>query len=63
MTTAPQQPGAVAPKRRAAFVFIFITILFDMMALGLIIPILPKLIAGRTAAYAGGRKLSTERVG
>jgi MFS transporter, DHA1 family, tetracycline resistance protein len=44
MTTAPPEQGVSAPKRRAAFVFIFITILFDMMALGLIIPILPKLI-------------------
>ncbi len=45
MTAAPLQQGAPPPQRRAAFVFIFITILFDMMALGLIIPILPKLIA------------------
>jgi len=45
MTEAPHEPSAPTPKRRAAFVFIFITILFDMMALGLIIPILPKLIA------------------
>jgi DHA1 family tetracycline resistance protein-like MFS transporter len=45
MTELPQRQSAPAPKRRAAFVFIFITILFDMMALGLIIPILPKLIA------------------
>ena len=44
--TTPDQHSALAPKKRsAAFVFIFITILFDMMALGLIIPILPKLIA------------------
>jgi DHA1 family tetracycline resistance protein-like MFS transporter len=45
MTEASQQRSAPAHKRRAAFVFIFITVLFDMMALGLIIPILPKLIA------------------
>ena len=45
MNTAPQQQSVSAPKRRAAFLFIFITILFDMMALGLIIPILPKLVA------------------
>lgn len=45
MTAAPHEQSVSAPKRRAAFVFIFITILFDMMALGLIIPILPKLIA------------------
>lgn len=31
-------------RRQAAFVFIFITILLDMLALGLILPVLPKLI-------------------
>ncbi|WP_458756275.1 TCR/Tet family MFS transporter [Afipia sp. TerB] len=34
----------VTGSRRAAFIFIFITILLDMLALGLILPILPKLI-------------------
>ncbi len=40
MTTAtePAQP------KRAAFIFIFITVLLDMLALGLVIPVLPKLI-------------------
>ncbi len=33
----------VAP-RRAALIFIFITILLDMLALGMIIPVLPKMI-------------------
>lgn len=32
------------PLRRAAFVFIFITVLLDMLALGIVIPVLPKLI-------------------
>jgi DHA1 family tetracycline resistance protein-like MFS transporter len=32
------------PAGRAAFIFIFITVLLDMLALGVIIPILPKLI-------------------
>jgi DHA1 family tetracycline resistance protein-like MFS transporter len=32
------------PARRAAVAFIFITILLDMLALGLIMPILPKLV-------------------
>jgi DHA1 family tetracycline resistance protein-like MFS transporter len=35
-------PGA--PWRRAAFVFIFATILLDMLAIGIIIPVLPKLV-------------------
>jgi MFS transporter, DHA1 family, tetracycline resistance protein len=40
-------PGAAAPApgpRAAAFVFIFITVLLDMLALGMIIPVLPKLV-------------------
>jgi DHA1 family tetracycline resistance protein-like MFS transporter len=40
---APASPAAAAP-RGAAVVFIFVTILLDMLALGVIIPILPKLI-------------------
>jgi len=37
--------GAEAPKHgRAAFAFIFVTVLLDMLALGVIVPVLPKLI-------------------
>lgn len=32
------------PQRRAAFIFAFITIVLDMLALGLVIPVLPKLV-------------------
>jgi DHA1 family tetracycline resistance protein-like MFS transporter len=35
--------SGVAP-RRAAFIFVFITVLLDMLALGMIIPVLPNLI-------------------
>jgi DHA1 family tetracycline resistance protein-like MFS transporter len=35
---------AAPPARRAAVAFIFVTILLDMLALGLILPILPKLV-------------------
>ena len=45
MSAEPQEGSVHAPARRAAFVFIFITLLLDMMALGLIMPILPKLVA------------------
>ena len=34
--------GAV--RREAAFVFIFATILLDMLAIGIVIPVLPKLV-------------------
>src|SRR5690348_13652090 len=40
---APASPAVAAP-RGAAVIFIFVTILLDTLALGLIIPVLPKLI-------------------
>jgi MFS transporter, DHA1 family, tetracycline resistance protein len=47
------QPGA---PRRAAFVFVFITVLLDMLALGIVVPVLPKLVvdflSGDTARAA-----------
>jgi MFS transporter, DHA1 family, tetracycline resistance protein len=48
------------PMRRAAFAFVFVTVLLDMLALGIIIPVLPRLIldfvggdAVRGADYLG----------
>jgi MFS transporter, DHA1 family, tetracycline resistance protein len=44
-----QQPAPSAPEpagRKAAFAFIFVTVALDMLALGVIIPVLPKLILG-----------------
>jgi MFS transporter, DHA1 family, tetracycline resistance protein len=32
------------PRRQAAFVFIFATVLLDMLAIGVVIPVLPKLV-------------------
>jgi MFS transporter, DHA1 family, tetracycline resistance protein len=43
-TSATGERPATAPARGAAVAFIFVTILLDMLALGLIMPILPKLI-------------------
>jgi DHA1 family tetracycline resistance protein-like MFS transporter len=40
MTDSATQPG----PRRAALVFIFITLVLDMFALGMVIPVLPKLV-------------------
>ncbi len=46
----------VAAPRRAAVIFIFITILLDMLALGMVIPVLPELVkmfrGGDTASAA-----------
>jgi len=44
------------PARRDAFIFVFITVLLDMLALGIVIPVLPKLVvdfvSGDTARAA-----------
>jgi DHA1 family tetracycline resistance protein-like MFS transporter len=43
------------PRRNAALIFIFVTVMLDMLALGMIIPVLPKLIesfAGSTQKAA-----------
>jgi DHA1 family tetracycline resistance protein-like MFS transporter len=49
-------PPSTTTPRRAAFAFVFITVLLDMFALGIIIPVLPKLIedfmGGNTAKAA-----------
>src|SRR5437870_2540004 len=42
--------------RKAAVVFIFITVMLDMLALGLIAPVLPKLILN----FLGGKPTSAE---
>src|SRR6188472_597063 len=56
MTSAETPP----PFRRAAFGFVFLTVLFDMLAIGIVVPVLPKLVldfvggdAIRTADYLG----------
>jgi MFS transporter, DHA1 family, tetracycline resistance protein len=52
VSAAPAQPA----RRRAALAFIFVTVMLDMLALGMIIPVLPKLVerfmGGNTAAAA-----------
>lgn len=45
---APPPPGEAAPPRRAALAFIFVTVLLDMMALGMVLPVLPKLVESFT---------------
>lgn len=46
------------PRRRAAFIFIFITVMLDMLALGMIIPVLPKLVED----FAGGDTAHAARI-
>lgn len=42
-----------APPRRAALIFIFFTVLLDMLAFGMIVPVLPKLIESFMDGDAG----------
>jgi DHA1 family tetracycline resistance protein-like MFS transporter len=56
-TSAPRTLAPRAPAPRApAFIFVFITVLLDMLALGMIVPVLPRLVvdflAGDTARAA-----------
>ncbi len=47
--------GSAGPRRRAALAFIFVTVLIDMLAFGMIIPVLPMLVqnfVGGNAAHA-----------
>ena len=53
-------PTLQSPRRQAAFAFIFVTVLLDMLALGMVIPVLPKLIesfvsgdTARASEYVG----------
>ena len=56
-----QIPMAVQfPTRKAAVAFIFVTVLLDMLALGIVIPVLPKLIE---SFLAGDTARASEMVG
>jgi DHA1 family tetracycline resistance protein-like MFS transporter len=48
----------VATPTRAAFAFIFVTVLLDMLALGIIIPVLPKLVV----EFKGGDTASASEI-
>src|SRR5215468_6367578 len=45
-------------QRRAAFIFIFVTVLLDMLAIGIIIPVLPKLVV----EFVGGNTESAATI-
>ncbi len=49
----PQPPG----KRRAALGFIFVTALIDIIAIGVIVPVLPKLVQGFTGDAASAAQV------
>ena len=54
---APAVAGAV-PVRRAALAFIFVTVALDMLSLGIIAPVLPKLVL----AFEGGDSASAAAI-
>lgn len=56
MTSTSEPPAK--PARRAALVFIFITIVLDMLAVGMIVPVLPKLVA----TFLGGDTAKAARM-
>jgi MFS transporter, DHA1 family, tetracycline resistance protein len=53
--TAPAPAGSTNTpgRRRAALAFIFITVALDMLALGLVVPVLPKLVVGFVSGNTG----------
>jgi len=51
-TTTPDTTPEGPPRRSAAAVFIYITILLDMMAMGVTLPVLPRLIQGLSGGGA-----------
>ncbi|NDC58573.1 MAG: tetracycline resistance MFS efflux pump, partial [Alphaproteobacteria bacterium] len=38
--------AAAPPPRKAAFAFVFVTVLLDTMALGIVVPVLPTIVLG-----------------
>jgi DHA1 family tetracycline resistance protein-like MFS transporter len=50
--------AAPAPKRQAAFAFVFMTVVLDVLALGVIIPVLPELVK----AFMGGDTAQAARI-
>jgi len=54
----PDAPPAVAPPpRRAALAFVYVTVVLDVLAFGIIIPTLPPLVVGFAGATASGAEI------
>src|ERR1051325_8278975 len=54
----PAEPVVGPHVRRAALAFIFVTVVLDMVALGVIVPVLPKLVV----QFAGGDTARASRI-
>lgn len=57
MTTA-DATNVLVPVRKAALAFIFVTVVLDMLALGIIVPVLPKLVL----EFEGGNSASAATI-
>src|SRR5882724_10645686 len=51
-------PNPASDARRAAVIFVFITIVLDMVALGMVVPVLPKLVIN----FVGGDTARAARI-
>lgn len=58
MNIQPPPSSGTNSRRRAAVVFIFVTVLLDVIAFGIIAPVLPKLIVG----FLGGRTANASEI-
>jgi DHA1 family tetracycline resistance protein-like MFS transporter len=58
MRSSPAEPASEAGPRRAALAFVMVTVVLDMLALGMIVPVLPKLVV----TFEGGDTASAARV-
>ena len=59
LTQSPTaKPSPIRVPRRAAFAFVFVTVVLDMLAIGIIIPVLPKLVID----FLGGDAVEAARV-
>jgi MFS transporter, DHA1 family, tetracycline resistance protein len=56
--TGQINPKVGAVRREAAFIFIFATVLLDMLAIGIVIPVLPKLVLD----FLGGNAEETAKI-
>ncbi|BCW88643.1 Tetracycline resistance protein, class C [Alphaproteobacteria bacterium SO-S41] len=53
-----ETPPLLPPRRQAALVFVFITVVLDVLAMGIIIPVLPHLVLG----FEGGDNASAAAI-
>jgi DHA1 family tetracycline resistance protein-like MFS transporter len=52
-----QKPAPLPQRRKAAIAFIFTIVLLDVIALGIVIPVLPKLVEGMVGETARGAEI------